>query len=210
MSGATSHGWCTILGRARLEGPLSQLFPWKIKPRPICLKLTGDLPHGRGCLPWRWKVPTTIPRGAVQVWVNVLNHVRSHQLKNEVWPICLKFTGDLPHGRDIKMASPYHHPSRSSTSVSKCAKSRQEPPAEKWSLADLLETHRGPAPSWGQHHPKTAGPYLKPPWSSTAQSICPKSCQEPPAEKWSLADLLETHRGPVPDQGPPSLKMVSP
>ena len=30
------------------------------------------------------------------------------------------------------------------------------------------------------------------------------------AEKWSLADLLETHREPAPDQGPPSMKMVSP
>ena len=94
--------------------------------------------------------------------------------------------------------------------VSKCAKSRQELPAEKWRLANLLKTHGGPAPSWGQHPLKTAGPYLKPPWSSTAQSKCAKSCQEPPAEKWSLADLLETHSRPGPDQGPPSLKMVSP
>ena len=108
------------------------------------------------------------------------------------------------------MASPYHHPSRSSTSVNKCAKSHQEPPAEKWRLADLLKTHRGPAPSWGHHPLKTASPYLKSPWSSTAQSKCAKSCQEPPAEKWSLADLLKTHMGPAPDQGPPSLKMISP
>ena len=47
---------------------------------PICLKLTGDLPHGRGCLPWRWQVLTTIPQGAVQVWVNVPNYVWSCQL----------------------------------------------------------------------------------------------------------------------------------
>ena len=98
-SGAAGHGWCTILGRARLEGPLSQLFPWKTRPRPICLKLTGDLPHGRGYHPWRWQVPTTILWGAVQVRVNVPNHVRSCQLKNEVWLICWKLTGDLPHGR---------------------------------------------------------------------------------------------------------------
>ena len=64
----------------------------------ICSKLTGDLPHGRGYLPWRQQVPTTIPWGAVQVRVNVPNHIRSHQLKNEVWPITLKLTGDLPHG----------------------------------------------------------------------------------------------------------------
>ena len=38
-----------------------------------------SLAHGRGCLPWRWQVPTTIPRGAVQVWVNVSNHIRSQQ-----------------------------------------------------------------------------------------------------------------------------------
>ena len=67
---------------------------------PICSKLMGDLPHGRGYLPWRWQVPTTIPRGAVQVRVNVPNHIRNHQLKNEGWPICLKLTGNLPHGRD--------------------------------------------------------------------------------------------------------------
>ena len=98
-SGAAGHGWCTILGRAWLEGPLSQLFHWKTTPRPICPKLTGDLSHGRGCLPWRWQVPTTIPQGAVQVWVNVPNHIRGHQLKNEVWLICSKLTGDLPNSR---------------------------------------------------------------------------------------------------------------
>ena len=63
----------------------------------ICSKLTGDLSHDRGCLPWRWQVPTTIPWEAVQVWVNVPNHIRSHQLKNEDWPISSKLTGDLPH-----------------------------------------------------------------------------------------------------------------
>ena len=97
--GAEGHGWCNILGRTRLEGPLPQLFPWKTKSRLIWPKLTGDLSYARGCLPWRWQVPTTIPRGAVQVQVNVPNHVQSHQLKNEVWPICSKLTGDLPDGR---------------------------------------------------------------------------------------------------------------
>ena len=95
-SGAAGHGRCTILGRARLEGPLSQLLSWKTKSRPICPKLTGDLPHGRGCLAWRWQVPTTIPQGAVQVQVNVPNHVRSCWLKNEGWLIS-KLTGNLPH-----------------------------------------------------------------------------------------------------------------
>ena len=38
----------------------------------------------------------------------------------------------------------------------------------------------------------------KPPWSSAAQSKCAKSHQEPPAEKWRLANLLEIHRGPAP------------
>ena len=98
-SGAAGHGWCIILGRARLEGPLSQLFPWKTTPMPICPKLTGDLSHGRGYLPSRQQVPTTIPQGVVQVRVNVPNNIRSHWLKNEVWPICSKLTGDLPHGR---------------------------------------------------------------------------------------------------------------
>ena len=76
-SGAKGHGWCIILGKARLEGPLSQLFPWKTEPRLICPKLTGDLPHGRGCLPWRWQVSTTILQGAAQVQVNVPNYVWS-------------------------------------------------------------------------------------------------------------------------------------
>ena len=79
-SGDASHGWCTILGRARLEGPLSKLFPWKTTPRPICLKLTGDLSHDRGCLPCRWQVPTTILEGAAQVQVNVPNYAWSCQL----------------------------------------------------------------------------------------------------------------------------------
>ena len=99
MSGATGHGWCTILGRARLEGPLSQLFPWKTTPWAICPKLTAHLSHGRGCLPWKWQVLTTILQGAVQVQVNVPNYVRSHRLKNNVWSIWLKLTKDLPHGR---------------------------------------------------------------------------------------------------------------
>ena len=72
----------------------------KNKGWPIYSKLTGDLSHGRGCLPWRGQVPATIPWGTVQVWVNVPNHIRSHQLKNEVWPICSKLTGYLTHGRD--------------------------------------------------------------------------------------------------------------
>ena len=77
---ATGHGWCTILGRARLEGPLSPLFPWKTELRLICSKLTRDLPHGGGCLPWRWQVPTTIIWGAAQVQINVPNYIWSCQL----------------------------------------------------------------------------------------------------------------------------------
>ena len=86
---------------------------------PICPKLTGDLPHGRGCLPWRQQVPTSIPWGAVQVWVNVPNHIQSCRpwmmhhpgqykagrplnlaspKKSESGPICSKLTGDLSHG----------------------------------------------------------------------------------------------------------------
>ena len=102
--------------------------------------------------------------------------------------------GALP----LKTASGWCHPPLSSTAWSKCAKSRQELPAEKWRLANLLEIHRGPATWWGQHPLKTAGPYLKPPWSSAGRCKCPKSHQEPPAEKWRLANLLETHREPSP------------
>ena len=97
-SGVAGHWWCTILGRARLEGPLSQLFPWKTEPRLICPKLTGDLSHGKGFLPWRRQVPTIILWGAVYVQVNVPNHVRNCWLKKECWLICTKLTGDLPHG----------------------------------------------------------------------------------------------------------------
>ena len=83
------------------------------------MKLTGNLPHSRDCLPWRWQVPTTIPRGAVQVQINVPNHVWSRQpwmmhhpwkgkagrtlvlalpWKTEPRLICPKLTRDLPHG----------------------------------------------------------------------------------------------------------------
>ena len=175
----------------------------KTKLRLICLKFTRDLPHGRGCLPWRWQVPTTILQGAVQLWWNVSNHIRSR------WPLMMHHPGQGKAGRTLvsalplknwtqadlpkthrgpsprqglpplKTASPYHHPSRSSTSASKCAKSRQELPAEKWSLPDLHKTHRGPAPWWEQYPLKTEGPYLKPPWSSAGWCKWAKSCQEP-------------------------------
>ena len=46
----------------------------------------------------------------------------------------------------LKMTSVWHHPLLSSTARTKCAKSCQELLAEKWRLANLLETHRGPAP----------------------------------------------------------------
>ena len=232
-SGAASHWWCTILGRARLEGPLSQLFPWKTKPRLICPKLTEDLPHGRGCLSWRWQVPTTIPWGAVQVQVKVPNHVRSHWLRNEGWLICSKLIGDLPHGNGclpwrwqvpatipqwavqvwvnvpnhIRSHWPWmmHH-----LQQGKAGRPLNSASPKKLNLGQSAQNSRGHAPSWSQLPLKTAGPYLKPPWSSTAQSKCTKSCQEPPAEKWSLANLLKIHRGPAPDQEPPSLEMVSP
>ena len=118
-------------------------------------------------------------------------------------PGMLHSPGDLqgtfprPSSTSLKTASGWHHPPLSSNAWSKCAKSCQELPTEKWRLVNLLETHRGPAPWWGQHPLKTAGPYLKPTWSSTGQNKCAISRQEPPAEKWSLANLLKTHRGPT-------------
>ena len=72
----------------------------------------------------------------------------------------------------LKMASGWHYSPLSSTAWTKCAKSCQELLAEKWRLANLLKTHRWPAQWWGHHLLKTAGPYLKPPWSSAAQSKC--------------------------------------
>ena len=46
----------------------------------ICSKLRGDLAHGRGCLPWKQQVPTTILWGAAQVQVNVPNYIWSCRL----------------------------------------------------------------------------------------------------------------------------------
>ena len=116
-SGAAGHWWCTILGRARLERPLSQLFPWKTEPRPIYPKLTRDLPHGKGFLPWRRQIPTTIPRGAVQVWVNVPNHVQS------CWPGMMHHPWKGKAGRTLVLALPL----------------------KNWSQADLPKTHKGAA-----------------------------------------------------------------
>ena len=120
---------------------------------------------------------------------SLANLLKTHRVPAPSW-------GQHP----MKMASPYHHPSMSSTSASKCAKSRQEPPAGKWSLADLLKTHRGPAPSWGQHPLKRAGPYLKLPWSSTAQSKCP-------GWKMKFGQSARNSQGTCPCPWPPSLKM---
>ena len=172
-SRAAGHGWCTILGRARLEGPLSQLFPRKTIPRPICPKLTGDLSHGRGCLCWRWQVPATIPQGAVQVQVNVPNHVRSHWLKNEVWLICLKLTGDLPHGRG-------------------CLRWRWQVPATipRWAVQVLVNVpnHARSHRPWMMHHPGQGKA------GRTLVSTLPQ-------KNYTQADLPETHRGPVPSWG---------
>ena len=170
LSGAASHWWCTILGRARLEGPLSQLFPWKTKLNLICLKLTGDLPHDRSCLPRRWQVPTTIPQGAVQVWVNVPNHIWSHQ------PLMMHNPGQDKAGRTLVSALPL----------------------KNWTQDDLPETHRGPFPWWGLPPLKMAAIYHHPSRSSTGVSKCAKSHQELLAEKWRLADLLKNQRGPAP------------
>ena len=59
-------------------------------------------------------------------------------------------------------------------------------------------TCRGPSPDQGAPPLKTASGWYHNPLSSTARSKCAKSCQELLAEKWRLADLLKTHRGPVP------------
>ena len=150
MSGATNHWWCTILDRARLEGPLSQLFPWKTEPRPICPKLTGDLPHGRGCLPWRQQVPSTIPWGAVQVWVNVPNHVQSH------WPWMMHHPGQGQAGRTLVSTVPL----------------------KNWTQVDLPKTHREPSPWWGLPPLKMASPYHHPSRSSKGASRCAKLCLE--------------------------------
>ena len=42
---------------------------------PICTRLTGNLPQGRGYLPWRWQVHTHLHLEAVLPWVNVPNHI---------------------------------------------------------------------------------------------------------------------------------------
>ena len=137
---------------------------------PICLKLTGDLPHVRGCLPWRWQVPTTILQWAVQVWVNVPNHVRSHRLKNEGCPICSKLSGDLPHGRG-------------------CLPWRwQVPGTIPWWAVQVwvnVPNHIWSHWSWMMHHPGQgkAGRTLV----STL-----------PLKNYNQVDLPKTHRGPAP------------
>ena len=152
-SRATSHGRWTILGRSRLEGPLFQLFPWKTEPRPICSKLTGDLPHGWGFLPWRRQVPTTIPHGTVQVQVNVPNQIQSCR------PWMMNHPGQGKTGGTLVSALPL----------------------KNWTQADLPETHRGPAPWLGLPPLKTASPYHHPPWWSAGASKCTKLQPELPA-----------------------------
>ena len=152
-------------GGAGLLSPLAQI-PLKTEPGLICLKLTGDLHHGRGYLPWRWQVPTTISRGAVQVWVNVPNHVRSCWLKNEGWPICLKLTHSrdcLPWRWQVPTTIPQgavqawvnvpnhvrsrwpgmmHHPGQGRAGRTLVLAL----PLKNWTQANPPETHRGPLP----------------------------------------------------------------
>ena len=80
-SGATGHGWCTILRRARLEGPLSPLFyPEKLNSGWSAQNSQGTFPmvgaaspeDGKSLPPYIW--------GAAQVQVNVPNYVWSCQL----------------------------------------------------------------------------------------------------------------------------------
>ena len=72
------------------------------------------------------------------------------------------------------LPSPYHHLSRSNTGASKCAKSCQHPLAEKWRLADLLETHRGTCPMVRATSPEDSRSILKTP----LKQHCPKKmCQ---------------------------------
>ena len=79
------------------KDPSLNSSPENLNPGWSAWNSQGTFQHGRVYLPWRWQVPTTITQGAVQVWVNVPNHIRSWRLKNEGWPICSKLTGDLPH-----------------------------------------------------------------------------------------------------------------
>ena len=202
-SGATGHGWCTILGRARLEGPLSQLFPWKTEPRLICPKLTEDLSYGTSCLPLRWQVPTTIPKGTVQVWVNVPNHVWScwpwmmhhpgqgqagrilvslFPWKTESRLICPKLTGDLPHGRG-------------------CLPWRQQVPTTiPWGAVQVwvnVPNHVWSCQPWMMHHPGQGKA------GRTLVSALP-------LKNWTQTNLPKTHREPSPWWGLPPLKMGSP
>ena len=58
----------------------------------------GPSPH-QGAHPLKIDVDIAIPCEAALPRVNVPNHVRSHWLKNESWPICSKLTAELPHGK---------------------------------------------------------------------------------------------------------------
>ena len=120
---------------------------------PICPKLTRNLPHSRDCFPWRWQVPTTIPQGAVQVWVNVPNHIWS------CWPGMMHRPWKGKAGRTLVSALPL----------------------KNWTQADLPKTHKGPSPWWGLPPLKTASPYHHILRSSTGASKCAKLRLELPA-----------------------------
>ena len=68
----------------------------------IYLHLYCSLRDGGRDLPCSGEAAPTMGKSPLWVLgrsVNVPNHIRSHQLKNEGWLICLRLTGDLPHGR---------------------------------------------------------------------------------------------------------------
>ena len=87
----------------------------KLKADQSAQNSQETFPMVRSCLPWRQQVPTHHHLEELyRCGVNVSNHARSCQLKNEGWPICSKLTGDLPHGEGqhpLKTAGPYPKPS---------------------------------------------------------------------------------------------------
>ena len=81
------------------KDPCLNSSPEKLHPGQYVQNSQGTCPMVGADSPEDGKSLPPFLEEAVQVQVNVPNHVRSHWLKNEGWLICSKLTGDLPHGR---------------------------------------------------------------------------------------------------------------
>ena len=209
----------------------------------ICSKLTGDLLHGKRNIPWRWQVHNFNPLEAALARVNVPNHVRSCRLKNEVWPICSKLTGELPHGEgnilwrwqvpttipwgavQVRVNVPNHVWSRRPWMIHHPGQGKagrtlvSTLPLKNWTQVNLPKTHRGPSHGranipWRQqvlttiprgavqvqvnvpNHVWSHQPWMMhhPGQGKAGRTLVSTL----PLKNWTQVDLPKTHRGPSP------------